>query len=89
LGDKILQQVAQMLKKVIIMASRDIVVIEKASLDAIKVENLIESGLPRGYTLGNIGHLFQRIHGKDLFVQLEKLEKRNLGTREYQLEEVL
>jgi uncharacterized Fe-S center protein len=71
-----------------IMASQDIVAIERASLDAIKVENLIRAGLPEGLELGEEGHLFERLHGKNPFVQLEQLEKRGLGTQVYILEEV-
>jgi len=72
-----------------IMASKDLVAVEQASLDAIKVENLIDSGIPQGMELGSTGHLFERLHGKNPFVQLEELEKRSIGTRNYQLEEIL
>lgn len=72
-----------------IMASQDIVAIERASLDAIKVEDLIEAGVPMGMELGETGHLFERLHGKNPFIQLDELEKRNLGTQEYEIEEVL
>lgn len=71
-----------------IMASKDIVAIERASLDAIKVENLLMDGVPQGYELGIEGHLFERLHAKNPFVQLEELEKRNLGTQQYEIEEV-
>ena len=71
-----------------IMASKDIVAIERASLDAIKVENLLMDGVPQGYELGTEGHLFERLHAKNPFVQLEELEKRNLGTQQYEIEEV-
>ncbi len=71
-----------------IMASKDIVSIERACIDAIKVENLILDGIPQGIELGKEGHLFQRIHGKDPFIQLKELEKRNLGTQTYNIEEI-
>jgi len=71
-----------------IMASRDIVAIERASIDAIKVEDFIPAGVPQGLELGTSGHLFERIHGKNPFVQLNELEKRNLGTQEYTIQEV-
>ncbi|WP_026485972.1 DUF362 domain-containing protein [Caldanaerobius polysaccharolyticus] len=71
-----------------VMASQDIVAIERACLDAIKVEDLIPSGIPQGLELGQKGHLFERLHGKDPFVQLRELENRNLGTQEYTVEEV-
>lgn len=71
-----------------IMASKDIVAIERASIDAIKIENLIQSGVPTGTDMSGEGHLFQRLHGKDPYVQLRELEKRGLGTQEYNIEEV-
>jgi uncharacterized Fe-S center protein len=71
-----------------VMAATDIVAIERASLDAIKVEDLIPEGLPQGMELGEKGHLFERIHGKDPYIQLAELEKRGLGTQDYVLEEI-
>lgn len=71
-----------------VMAATDIVAIERASLDAIKVENLISSGAPQGMTLKAEGHLFERLHGKNPFIQLHELEKRNLGVQNYHLEQV-
>jgi uncharacterized Fe-S center protein len=71
-----------------IMASKDLVAIEKACLDSIKVENLIMNGIPQGYELKQEGHLFERLHWKNPFIQLEQLEKRGLGTQDYEIEEV-
>jgi uncharacterized Fe-S center protein len=71
-----------------VMASSDIVAIEKACLDAIKLENLIPSALPKGHEFGTQGHLFERLHGKNPFIQLEELEKRGLGTMEYTIQEI-
>lgn len=71
-----------------VMASQDIVAIERACLDAIKAEDLIPAGVPQGLELGAHGHLFERLHGKNPFVQLMELEKRNLGTQNYKIEEV-
>jgi hypothetical protein len=70
------------------MASRNLVGIEKACLDAIKTEDLLVGGLPEGFELGQEGHLFQRVHGKNPFIQLRELEKRGLGSLEYQLSEI-
>lgn len=69
-----------------IMASDDIVAIEQASLDAIKIENLILEGVPEGVELSGEGHLFKQLHGKDPFMQLAALESVGLGTREYETE---
>jgi uncharacterized Fe-S center protein len=71
-----------------IMASKDLVAIEKACLDSIKVENLLMNGVPQGYELKPEGHLFERLHWKNPFIQLEQLEKRGLGTQHYEIEEV-
>lgn len=71
-----------------IVASQDIVAIERACLDAIKFEDLIPAGVPQGMELGQTGHLFERLHGKDPFIQLRELEKKGLGTQEYYTEEV-
>lgn len=71
-----------------IMASNDIVAIERACLDAIKIENLILSGVPQGMELGKEGHLFERLHGKNPFIQLNELGKRELGSQRYEIEEV-
>lgn len=38
--------------------------------------------------LGQEGHLFQRLHGKNPYVQLDALEKQGLGTQAYELKEV-
>lgn len=71
-----------------VMASNDIVAIERACLDAIKTENLIPDGLPQGMELGTEGHLFERIHGKNPYVQLKELENVGLGSQEYDMEQV-
>ncbi len=68
-----------------IMASDDIVAIERASLDAIKIEDLIPVGVPQGMELSGEGHLFQQLHGKNPYIQLEALEKVGLGSQEYTL----
>ncbi len=70
-----------------VMASSDIVAIERACLDAIRFEDLIPSGIPQGAELKDAGHLFQRLHGKNPFIQLDELQKRGLGTQEYVLKE--
>jgi uncharacterized protein len=72
-----------------IMASRDIVAIEQASLEAIRVEDIIRTGIPEGIKLSGKGHLFEQLHGKDPRVQLDQLQLLGLGSREYCLEEIL
>jgi uncharacterized Fe-S center protein len=68
-----------------IMAGSDMVALERACLDAIKIEDLIPVGIPKGMELTGSGHLFQQLHGKDPFVQLSKLEEVGLGSQEYEL----
>ena len=71
-----------------VMSSWDIAAIETASLDQIKVEKLDLSGVPVGKPLGDEGHLFQRLHGKDPYSQVRYLEEAGLGTSKYKLEMV-
>jgi hypothetical protein len=70
------------------MAGDDIVALERACLDAIRIEDLIPVGIPQGMTLSGEGHLFQQLHGKDPFIQLEKLEEVGLGSQDYELVKV-
>ena len=72
-----------------IMASGDIVAVERASIDAVKMENLIPQGIPQGHEMSGDGHLFERLHGKNPFVQLDALEGYGLGTQDYELKTVL
>lgn len=71
-----------------IMMSDDIVSVERASIDAIKIENLIEQGVPAGMKLSGKGHLFEQLHGKNPYVQLEMLVKYGLGSEDYTLTKV-
>ena len=71
-----------------ILASDDIVAVERASLDAIKIEDLIPVGVPQGMALGEHGHLLERLHGKNPYTQLDKLEEQGLGTQRYHLETI-
>lgn len=72
-----------------ILAGEDIVAVEKASLDQIRMEDLIPAGVPAGMELTGEGHLFHRLHGKDPYLQLEKLVEQDLGSMEYELVPVL
>ena len=72
-----------------ILSSHDLVAIEQASLDMIKLDDLLPSGLPKDRKLHDKGeHLFERIHGKDPFLQARLLEEEGLGSREYEIVEV-
>ncbi|GAI61528.1 unnamed protein product, partial [marine sediment metagenome] len=62
--------------------------IEKASLDAIKAENLLPDSLPEGRELREGKHLFEKIWGKDPYGQISELEKIGLGRSDYTIEEI-
>ena len=69
-----------------ILAATDIVAIEQASLDMVKPEDFIASSLPESMSLGEGAHLFQKIHGKDPYLQVACAEEIGLGTRSYTLD---
>jgi uncharacterized Fe-S center protein len=71
------------------MASRDILAIEQAALDSIKVENYIPGSLPEQLELAEgDGHLFERIWHKDPYLQVEAAAEIGLGSRDYELIEI-
>ncbi len=72
-----------------ILAGKDIVAMEQASLDMVRTENLIPGALPKGWELGSKGHLFERLHAKDPFIVVEHLQKLGWGSRDYALTEVV
>jgi hypothetical protein len=72
-----------------IVASDDIVAVDTASLDMIKTENLIATGLPKGRELGSGSHLFERIHAKDPYVMIKYLQEYYGGSSAYELVEVV
>jgi len=71
-----------------VMASQDMVALEQASVDAIKVENFIPGSLIGNSKLGEGQHLLERVHGKDPYVQIDALERRGVGTTKYKIVEV-
>ena len=72
-----------------ILASRDIVAIERASLDLInKSRQLNLDGLLEGRKLRPGKHLFQKIHGKDPYVMSDIMAEMGLGQKKYSLEEI-
>lgn len=78
----------RLLSDIGILAGRDIVAIEQATLDMIRVEDLIPGTLPDNVELGATGHLFERIHGKDPYSVIGYLAEFGLGSREYRVREV-
>ena len=71
-----------------ILAGRDIVAIEKASLDMIRTRDLIPGTLPAKLELGKKGHLFERIHGKDPYAVIGFMDELGHGTKKFKLTEV-
>ena len=71
-----------------ILAGRDIVAIDQASLDLIRLEDLIPGSLPEGLEMGETGHLFERIHRKDPYVVVDYLAELGHGAKDYRLVEV-
>jgi uncharacterized Fe-S center protein len=79
-----------------VMGSRDIVAVEQAALDVVKEAELIESMIPPYIKDVNLDpdadlHPFQRIWGpwKDPYIVCEYGERLGLGSRDYELVEVL
>jgi len=71
-----------------ILASEDIVAVEKATLDLTRDGEPLPGSLPPGHTLVEGKHMFERIHGKDPYVQIQQMEAIGLGNAEYQLKEI-
>jgi uncharacterized protein len=68
-----------------VLASSDPVAVDTASLDLVKVEDLLPQGLPKGRELAKGKHLFEKLHGKDPYLMLRSLEKLGCGTTKYEL----
>ena len=71
-----------------ILASEDLVAVDKASLDLTRDGEPLPGSLPKGRKLVAGRHLLARIHGKDPYVQIERLEKVGVGTANYRLREI-
>jgi uncharacterized Fe-S center protein len=75
-----------------IFGSDDLVAIEQATLDASAETPILEENLPGMMEIvGRNGHPWQWIHGlfKDPYEQLDMAEKLGLGSREYELVDVM
>lgn len=72
-----------------IFAGEDIVAVDKASLDAIKTDDLIPGSITPPYKLRRKGgHLFERIHAKDPYVQGKTLVRLGMGSARYRVAEI-
>ncbi len=76
-----------------ILGSKDIVAIDKASLDLLKNKPLIEENVSNNLEIIRDPrlHPFARIHGpyKDPYLQVKYCEERKLGTSNYEIIEVM
>jgi uncharacterized Fe-S center protein len=79
-----------------LLASRDIVAVEMATLDLIAQAGLIEQAIPPYFKHTNLDpkadlHPFQRLWGemKNPYLVIDFAEKHGLGQRDYELVEVL
>lgn len=73
-----------------VFASTDIVAVEQASIDSIKVEDYIPGSLPHPLEVRDVpGHLLLRIHGKDPYLQCEESARLGLGSQSYEIEEIV
>jgi len=71
-----------------ILASTDIVAVEKASLDLINKAPPLPWSVADKYKLREGDNKFLRIHGKDPYIQVYAAEKAGLGSTEYELIEL-
>jgi uncharacterized Fe-S center protein len=73
-----------------ILAGRDIVAIEQASLDLIGKAPFYKEALPPGWNCDpdTTKHLFERVHHKNPYAVVNALEKMGMGTTEYTLKEI-
>lgn len=71
-----------------IVASENIVAADCASLDLTRDGDPLPGSLPPGHKLVAGKHLFERIHGKDPYIQIERMEAVGLGTPKYRLREI-
>ncbi|HOX36890.1 MAG TPA: DUF362 domain-containing protein [Candidatus Brocadiia bacterium] len=79
---------ASMVPDIGIMASQDMVALETACLDAIKVEAFIPGSLIGKMQLGEGAHLLEKVHGKDPYIQVREMEKQGIGRSAYAIKEI-
>ena len=83
---------ANILPDIGIFGSNDMVAIEQATLDVLAQHKIIEENVPAVMKLQkDVPHPLQKIHGKlkDPYVVVKECEKLGLGTREYEIVDVM
>jgi len=69
-----------------VLASTDLVAVDKASLDLMDCLDVFPGSLPKGVSLADgKGHIFERLWGKDPYVQVRAAAKLGLGSEKYTL----
>jgi len=71
-----------------IVCSDEIVPVDTAALDLVRAENFIEGSLPAPLQRTGQGHLFEQIHGKNPYIQIEECIKLGLGQSDYRLSRI-
>jgi uncharacterized protein len=71
-----------------ILASSNIVAVDKASLDLTRDGQPLPGSLPPERKLVEGDHMMQRIHGKDPYIQVREMEAAGLGTSEYKIKTI-
>jgi uncharacterized Fe-S center protein len=68
-----------------IIAGDNIAAIETAGCDLIKAEDFIEGSLPSPLKRSGDGHLFEQIHGKNPYIQVQQCIELGMGSKDYKL----
>ncbi len=69
-----------------VLASTDLVALDKATIDLLDCEDVFPGTLPRGITLAEgKGHILERIWGKDPYLQVRQSAALGLGSDKYTL----
>jgi len=72
-----------------ILGSSDIVSLENVTLDLIDRQKFVDGSLPGHLRLEKEnGHLFEKIWGKDPYIQVKEAAKLRMGQLEYNLKEI-
>ena len=73
-----------------ILASRDIVALDQATIDLMDCDDVFPGTLPESVKVAEgEGHILQRIWGKDPYTQVREAAKLGLGSEKYRLKKIL
>ncbi len=71
-----------------VLVSDDIVAIEKATLDLIGEAQVLQNSKAGDKDITEAGNIFEKVHGKDPYMQVKAAAKAGLGTMEYELKTI-